>query len=57
LRKPFDGLVSAANRENGWVDWIRTAELPKFATAIPDRYGLVASSDLPRSDTIEDHGD
>ena len=21
LRKPFDALVTAANSENGWVDW------------------------------------
>ena len=26
LRKPFDALVSAANGENGWADWIRTPQ-------------------------------
>jgi hypothetical protein len=27
LRKPFDVLVSAANRENGWVNWSGLATL------------------------------
>jgi hypothetical protein len=37
LRKPFDALVSAANSENGWVNWsglaTRLADLAK-ATAL-----------------------
>jgi hypothetical protein len=27
LRKPFDALVSAANRRNGWVNWSGLATL------------------------------
>jgi hypothetical protein len=31
LRKPFDALVSAANRENGWVNWSGLATLLRAA--------------------------
>jgi len=27
MRKPFDALVSTANNENGWVNWLGLATL------------------------------
>jgi len=38
LRKPFDALVSAANRENGWVNW------PGLATLLSEMTDTLADS-------------
>jgi hypothetical protein len=44
LRKPFDVLASAANRENGWVNWSELATcLQNFSDAIAPAFKRILS--------------
>jgi hypothetical protein len=45
LRKPFDALVSAANRENGWVVWSGWATALEAFGAISALPSVVCSNE------------